>query len=905
MLNTFRFPAVMAAVIVAMLMAPPRALAQGAGSIAGTVLDAVSGAPLAGVDVMLDGTSLITATDRSGAFRLSAVPAGQYALLATYLGHKLERAEVSVAPGQTLVVEVKLAPAGFSESVSVTAETIAEGQAAALNLQRTAPNIVNVVASDQIGTFPDPNAAEAASRIPGISIARDQGEGRYVLIRGTEPRLNSMLIDGERIPAPEGDVRQVQLDAVPADQLQSIEVTKALTPDMDADAIGGAVNLVTKQAVGRPTLLASASGGYNALQESGGQRLFTGTAGRRFANGRLGLLAGFSSSSLTRGSENFEADYSEGYLADFQLRDYQIERDRNGFNASADVRLDSNNTLMFKGIWNHFNDYEVNNRLRFRPPNSRIEHVLKNRNQSDTIQSLAAIGNSATAGGMTIDYRISWAKSEEDQPDRLDTIFRQSKIAFAPNVSPTYIDPLNIQPNPSRNEPATATLNSQVSQVFNTTDRDVAGAFNLRMPIGAMSGGRAAFLKFGVKVKDKDKQRRYDETDGSPVSTVLFPQFQDAGFDNSRFLEFFPAGYDPFPGISPSTARAYYNALPPDRRERNPESDASTYTASERVWAGYAQAELQFGPRLFLLTGLRYEATDVDYAGYRVLYDDGGDWVSTEPVTGGDSHGILLPGFHAKFAVDEATNVRAAYSRTLARPNYYDLVPYELVLQEDLDISRGNPNLKPTTSDNVDVMLERYFQSVGVVSGGVFYKKLHDYIYPFVVREEAFGETYRITEPRNGESASLWGVELVFQNQLTFLPGLLDGLGVYANYTYTNSSATFPGRTSASTLPGQSGHVGNLAVSYEKAGFSFRTAWNFHGKYIDVVGEDAPDDVYYDDHVQVDINASQRLTKNIRVYADVLNLTNAPLRYYAGTWDRPIQEEYYRWWLMFGVKVNF
>jgi outer membrane receptor protein involved in Fe transport len=242
----------MTAIALAQLMLPQRVVGQGAGSISGTVTDAVTGAPLAGADVVLDGTSLISATDRSGAFRLSAVPAGQYALLATYLGHKLERAEITVAAGQTLVVEVKLAPAGFSESVSVIAEPIAEGQAAALNLQRTAPNIVNVVASDQIGTFPDPNAAEAASRIPGISIARDQDEGRYVLVRGTEPRLNSMLIDGERIPAPEGDVRQVQLDAVPADQLQSIEVTKALTPDMDADAIGGAVNLVTKQAVGRP-----------------------------------------------------------------------------------------------------------------------------------------------------------------------------------------------------------------------------------------------------------------------------------------------------------------------------------------------------------------------------------------------------------------------------------------------------------------------------------------------------------------------------------------------------------------------------------------------------------------------------------------------------------------------------
>lgn len=378
---------------------------------------------------------------------------------------------------------------------------------------------------------------------------------------------------------------------------------------------------------------------------------------------------------MTRGSENFEAEYDNGSLADFELRDYQVERDRNGFNASADVRLTSNSSLVFKGIWNRFNDYEVNNRERFRPPNSRIEHVLKNRNQSDTIQSLAAIGNHASAGGVMVDYRVSWARSEEDQPDRLDTIFRQSKIAFSPNVSPTFIDPLNIQPNPSRDEPATATLNSQVLQVFNTTDRDVAGAFNVRMPIGSLSGSRAVFLKAGLKVKDKDKQRRYEETLGSPTSTILFPQFQDNGFDNSRFLEFFPAGYKAFPGIDPSVARGYFTALPSGSKERDPESDASSYDAAERVWAGYVQAELQLGARLFLLPGVRYESTKVNYAGYEVLYGDDGDWASTQPAAGGDTYGFLLPGFHVKFAIDEATNVRAAYHRSLARPNYYDLVP--------------------------------------------------------------------------------------------------------------------------------------------------------------------------------------------------------------------------------------
>jgi outer membrane receptor protein involved in Fe transport len=862
-------------------------------SISGRVTDAATGAPLAGADVAVDGTAFITSTDRTGAFRLSGLPAGDYSLLVLYLGHRDERASVTLTPGQPLTVDVKLAPSGFSEQVEVRAEPIGEGEAAALNQQRTALNITNIVSADQIGSFPDPNAAEAASRIPGVSIARDQGEGRYVLIRGTEPRLNSMLIDGERIPAPEGDLRQVALDAVPADQLQAIEVSKALTPDMDADAIGGAVNLVTKQAVSKPTALFSVAGGYNALQEDYDQLMFNGTAGRRFADGRLGVLVGGSGSNLHRGSENFEPQYDDGNLADLQLRDYQIQRERYGVNFAMDTRASANSGFIVRGIFNEFKDYEINNRLRFRPPNSRIEHVLKNRQQDQHIRSLSGTGQ-----------HVLGAATMEHQPNRLDTIFRQSRISFAPNVSPTFIDPENIQANPSANNPANATLNAWQSEIFKTTDRDVVGSTNLRFPLGA-STSRARFLKFGVKVRAKDKDRDFTASSASPGVTVPFTQLQDASFDNSRFLDFFPAGYAPFPGISPDASRALYTSIGKPREEVDPESDASTYDADEKVYAGYAMAEFYVGDRLLLLPGVRYEATDVSYRGSRVIYDDGGDYLRTDPVSGGDSYGEFLPGFHVRYAFDPNTNLRAAYSKTLARPNYYDLVPYELVFQEDAEIERGNPNLKATTSNNLDVMLERYFRSVGVVSGGVFYKRLNDYIYQFRVQENVFNGLFDVTEPRNGDSATLWGLELVFQNQLRFLPSPLDGLGVYANYTWTDSSATFPDRTGDATLPGQSAHVGNVALWYEKAGFSGRVSWNFHGKYIDTVGGSAADDVYYDDHTQIDVNVSQRLTRNFRLFVDMLNLTNAPLRYYQGTWDRPVQEEYYRWWMSFGVRANF
>ncbi len=896
----------LAATLVAVsLFAPVAASAQdGSGRITGLVLDASTGAPLAGVDVVLDGTSFRTATDRTGTFRLAGVPAGSYTVVVAYLGHGDEKAPVTVTANADVRVEVSLAPTRFSETVQVQGVGIGDGQASALNQQRTALNITNVVSADQIGSFPDPNAAEAASRIPGVSITRDQGEGRYVLVRGTEARLNTMTINGERIPAPEGDLRQVALDAVPADQLQAIEVAKALTPDMDADAIGGAVNLVTRQAVNRPTLLGSASGGYNALQRSNDQWRANFTAGRRFGSGRVGLLVGGTGSSLDRGSENFEAEYDNGNLADLQLRDYAIVRQRYGVNLSADTRLSAAHSLTFRGIFNEFKDEEVNNRIRFRPPNSRIEHVLKNRNQNQHIRALSGSSQHLFGAGLALDTRLAWAESQEDQPDRVDTVFRQTGIRFSPNVSATSIDPKNIQPNPSANNAANATLNSWAVEEFVTTDRDLTASFNLRAPLRT-TPGLAAFVKVGAKLRDKRKDRDVTTGTVTPGQAVPFAQLQDGGFDNSRFLDFFPAGYQAFPGIDADRSRALFDSLRASRFALDREGDAATYDATERIVAGYAMAELFVGDKLMILPGLRYESTRVEYDGFDVRYDGDGDYVASLPVSGTDTYGVFMPGLHLRYAITPETNVRAAYTRTLARPNYYDLVPYQLVFQEDNEIQRGNSSLKPTTSHNLDLMAERYFRSVGMVSGGVFYKRLTDYIYPFRVREANFGDVYEVTQPQNGDSATLWGLELAFQNQFRSLPAPFDGLGVYANYTWTDSSADFPGRTGSATLPGQSAHIGNVSVWYEKFGFTARSSWNFHGKYVDAVGEEAAGDVFYDDRVQWDVSLGQRITRHISIFADALNLTNAPLRYYIGTTDRPIQEEYYRWWTMFGVRVNF
>ena len=238
----------------------------------------------------------------------------------------------------------------------------------------------------------------------------------------------------------------------------------------------------------------------------------------------------------------------------------------------------------------------------------------------------------------------------------------------------------------------------------------------------------------------------------------------------------------------------------------------------------------------------------------------------------------------------------------LARPNYYDTVPYRAQDDSANTVAVGNADLRPTTSWNVDVLAEHYLKSVGVVSAGVFYKHLTDYIYIYTLQQPINGVQYQVTQPLNGESATLTGLEVAVQNQLRFLPSPFNGIGLYANYTFTDSTAQFPNHQGSSTLPGQSRHVGNLAVSYEKAGFSGRGSVNFHGSYIDVVGADNTQDRFYDTNRQFDFSATQKVSRNLRIYADLLNLNDSLLRYFQGVPERVLQEEHYHWWMNFGLR---
>lgn len=294
-----------------------------------------------------------------------------------------------------------------------------------------------------------------------------------MIVRGTEPRLNATLIDGERIPAPEANVRQVALDVIPADLLQAIEVSKALTPDMDADAIGGSVNLVMKRAPDAFRAFGSLAGDYNRSLESWDQRSMSVTMGRRFDEGKVGAIVSASSSSTKRGNEDFEPVYTAGNLTDLDLRHYVVARRRNGATTSVDFRPAVNAQYTARGVYNYYiDDHEERQRLRQRVGNRRLERELRDRTHVEHIWS-AALSGQHTFNAAGLDFKVSGAHADQKDPLTIATIFRQSSVNFSPNVTPSTIDPDNIQANPQNENLSAFTFNQQTRATNYAGERDL------------------------------------------------------------------------------------------------------------------------------------------------------------------------------------------------------------------------------------------------------------------------------------------------------------------------------------------------------------------------------------------------------------------------------------------------
>ncbi len=397
-------------------------------------------------------------------------------------------------------------------------------------------------------------------------------------------------------------------------------------------------------------------------------------------------------------------------------------------------------------MWNRFEDEEFRWRKRERVGNDRIVRDLKDRVSIQKIFYVSGGGRHFLGGGGELDYKLSWARSGEERPGEMLSIFQQKDVEFDPNVSPDSIDPNNIRANPLNEDINAFELDEIEYNNDETLDRDYVAQMNLRLPLPTTDSFNGS-VKFGGKYRKKAIEQIQPTDLFSPDDDVMLTDY--LGFQPPPIIS---GRYD----LGPFQDFEQMRALRPTLEvERDYETEAGDYEATEDIAAAYAMTDFHLGTSVRILGGLRYEHTSNDYTGYTVLFDDEGDWVETQPLTNSSSYGQLLPMVHFTYSFAERTNLRAAVTRTLARPDYFDLVPYNIVLREDNEIARGNPDIQPTVAWNADLMAEHYFESVGVVSGGLFFKQLDDFIYLFSTREEIDGAIWEIEQPRNGESATL------------------------------------------------------------------------------------------------------------------------------------------------------
>jgi len=895
-LKEYRYLALMALFIVAVFLPGIAAAQDGTGVVYGTVTGPAGGV-ISNCEVTVEGTNIVSQTGLDGSYRLAPVPVGEHTLVFKYLGLQAANAAVTVTAGEAVSQDMTLAYGG---EIEVRGSPLLAGQAKALNRQKNAINITNIVASDQIGRFPDKNAAEATQRIPGISLNRDMGEGRYIIIRGTEARLNSTTVNGERIPSPEAGVRNVALDTIPADLLESIEVSKALRPDMDGDSIGGTVDLVTRRAPEETRVSVALGANYSELMQNTAPN-GSFTLGSRFgAEKDWGLLLSASGSDTKRGADNIEPEYDDGDLGVLEFRDYTTQRERYGVTADIDYRASMRSNYYLRGLWTNYIDTELRRRKTMVVEDDELERDIKDRTQESLINSIYFGGENTIGESMVLDYRLMYNTSQEETINQITSAFVQEDIEYLTNVSPDHIDPDNIQAIPLNEDAAEMWFDEIEDQTKTAHEDDIVGAINFTKGF-YKNAGYSGLWKFGAKARFKNKDQDYEvwdleSEDDFNMASVLDDWNSETPFFNGNY------GDQIIPFFDPAAMRALVDSGALEA-EKNLEDDLADFEITEDTLAAYVLGEFILGANTSFMGGVRVESTKNEYVAYELVLDEEGDPVSLDPVPGDKSYTEWLPQFHLVYKTGEDSQLRAAVTRSLARPNFEDMAPWIFFNLEDREVEMGNPDLDVTTAWNLDLMWEKYLQPVGIFSAGLFYKDLTDYIYIFQVDEIIDGEEVEVSQPRNGDKGTLAGLELAFQNQFTNWNGFWGGFGFYGNYTYVDSDASYPDRESTS-LPGQSKSIGNLALVYEKYGVTTRLSYNYNGKKLLEVGGDAEEDIWVDDHTQLDFLFRVQVAKRWAIIFEAINITDEPYTAYEGVADRIRQQEYYSWWATLGVRFD-
>jgi TonB-dependent receptor len=942
-------PALVSVLAVVLALTCTAAAQHRTGSISGHVADR-QGAVLQGARVKLEPGDITASTDGQGVFNLIGLAPGDYTLTVSYVGFTTFTQSVKVVAAQATRIEAAMDVSVKSEEVTVVADPL--GVAQAINEQRSSDNILDVIPEGVIKSLPNANIADAVGRLPGVSLERDEGEGKYVQVRGTEPRLNNTTVDGVELPAPEDNVRQFKLDTIPADIVEAVEVNKTLAANQDADAIGGTVNLVTKKAGDLPTLTLEGIGGFTPIQDTRYMGLVSATVGERFGpNNRFGALFSGSYDYNGRGIYDIEPQPNDTPIPSYNsmdLRDYRYHRKRFGFGGSLDYKLkDPTSGLYLHYFLSDFKDYG-DKWVYTLSDGGTPEFSTSSRLPDFGIASLA-IGGKHVFTSSWLSWEISAARSRQlaaagDPGATFDPIpgtplsnltscvSLPSSNFHLPQWSPSCFGSPSFDPSQY-----TITAYNGTSGITSQVNLQGALSYARNYHIGS----HTSTLEFGFKVRNAHKGQdayspSYDQTfipnpsnpPVSPMTNYL------SGFTNRNYYYgAYPMG--PVTNFN-SIANNINNlvaqgVLAFDGPATIFGSVLSNFDLTERVSAGYAMNTIEFG-KFRLQTGFRIEATQLSILGYSTTNNSAGTAETVVPQLANSWYWDPLPSVQLQYRLTDNSDIRAVYGRGISRPNPYDMVPYVTIDQSTnpYTISTGNPDLKPEHANDYDVLYEHYLKPYGEVQAGFFYKQLSQPIY-YINDPSYHGDQYpqfagdQFAYIINGDNAKLYGVEFAYIQRLAFLPGALNGFGISANYSKTGSSAgTLPLRNDNPALQRQTPTIWNLGPTYDHGRFSARLGATYNSASIyqyqweqctpsqsqQGICEDPAGlgprgplgDNYLYSHLQLDAQVSFRVQKNLTLLWEGLNLTNDVFGFYNGIPSYVTQREYYSPTYSFGLR---
>jgi TonB-dependent receptor len=911
--------------------------------VIGHVTDS-SGAVVQRARVELQPGGAVATTDTSGDFTITGAIPGEYTLTISSVGFSIYSTRLAIKAGPAVRVDAVLELGTHNEAVTVQADRQG-GEVEALDIERTADNIVQVLPADVITSLPNTNIADAVGRLPSVSLERDEGEGKYIQIRGTEPRLSNVTIDGIHVPSPEG-IRNVKLDVIPAELVESVELNKTLSANQDADAIGGSVNLVTRRPADQPYLSLLGMGGHTSI--TGGRNLyqFAGTAGQRFgANKKFGALFGFSYDQNDRGINDVEPAPGAFALPNGAVflgpnaedqRDYHYDRSRYGLDGDLDYKLGEMSSVYLRGLFSSFNDYGED--WIYTPS---ITNFITSTSDPNNVCGITNVSGIQGCGGMgytdvyrrpaqhifsvqagahhllsktILNYEVALSQARYTGgfsfagfagPGSSD-----NSVAFGADTTKPFTPKFPVLNGVNIYDPATYTLTFADTEKDGIFERDAVGDISLSRPYTL--GGRSSTFEIGFKGWDVVKTSVNDRENFNNVNGQLMSNFLGTYRDTTYYFGQYNSGiFGPTTLYSKVLAAIQSGGTTPNTSHNLP----NDWNISERIWAGYLMDTINFD-KVRLQAGVRIESTLDSLLGYTLDK-------STQtfgPLKKNNDYTNVFPSVQAQYRFASDTILRAVYGMGIARPNFQDQAPYQSFDPTVLNfqVTAGNPNLRPTHAQNFDLLVEHYFSSVGLIQGGVFYKYLTDPIY-FVttVVPSGYPQAGRPElAPINGPSAHIAGFEATWQQRLKFLPGALNGMGVRANYGYTGSRANFPagsGRTDHPTLLRTAPNNWNFDVTYDKKGISARMGlthndallWSYGFRDGAVGGIHGPlGDTYLYPHTQVDAQVSYSIPRSHGLQAVVsgLDLNNEVFGFYFGGERYPIQREYYKRTISAGLR---